>query len=145
MKYFVREISGSQELELVMQLRIKVFVEEQSIPIYLEQDGRDSVSKHVAAFVDEEVVACGRLSPAKDPKLGILSRIAVDPGNRRKGLGRKIVEGIETLAQDMGYEKLQLKPHAYLLAFYEGMGYKKVDETIESVGKHPLILMEKVF
>jgi len=144
MSYIIREIVNDAELEMVFLLRKEVFTEEQGIPAYLDKDGRDKDSRHVIALNEkEEIMAAGRLSPHPHKKVGILSRIAVSKVHRKKGLGKKVIKVLEALASEDVYEALQLKPHAHLENFYEGLGYKTLSKDEAPAGQHPLLLMEK--
>lgn len=145
MDYEIREIQTEAELKQALEIRIEVFVKEQGIPLYLEKDGKDPESKHVVAQTQHgEFAACGRLSPSGQPELGIISRISVLKVHRGKGLGKEIVKELEKIALKNAYKRVQLKPHIYLKPFYEKMDYREITQDQESVGKHALILMEKI-
>ena len=60
--------------ELVMPVRIEVFVDEQKVPIELEQDDRDTFCLHVLAIIDDQPIGTGRIDIEKGGKIG---RIAV--------------------------------------------------------------------
>lgn len=144
MSYIIRETANEVELEMVFQLRKEVFTDEQGIPVYLDKDGRDGLSRHVIALNEkEEIMAGGRLSPHPQHKIGILSRIAVSKDHRKKGLGKKVIKVLEALASEDAYEALQLKPHAHLESFYQSLGYKTLSKDEAPAGQHPLLLMEK--
>jgi len=125
----------------VLELRRIVFIEEQNIPENLELDQKDEISVHVAAFVEGQCVATGRLTPVTD-KYAVLSRIAIHKEYRSKGLGKEVVKFLEKESVLRGFKDVSLNPHAYLEDFYNRLGYKKIKD-LENVGSHPLILMEK--
>ncbi|MEM8891407.1 MAG: GNAT family N-acetyltransferase [Bacteroidota bacterium] len=144
MSYIIREIASEDEREKVFQLRKEVFTEEQGIPAQLDKDGRDKDSRHVIALNEkEEIMAAGRLSPHPHGNIGVLSRIVVSKDHRKKGLGKKVIKVLEALASEDAYKALQLKPHAHLEKFYEGLGYKTLSKDEAPAGQHPLLLMEK--
>ena len=129
------------EIEEAINLRKKVFVEEQNIPLHLEIDGKDKESIHTLATINNEVIGTGRLTI--EDKHGILSRIAIDKNYRGLGLGGKIVNRLEEEAIKQKLISLTLKPHIYLEKFYRVLGYVKYGET-EKVGEHELINMKKM-
>ncbi|MDW3648385.1 MAG: GNAT family N-acetyltransferase [Bacteroidia bacterium] len=146
MSYIIREIANELEREMVYQLRQEVFVKEQGIPAYLDKDGRDEQSRHVIVLnAQEEIMAGGRLSPHPKENIGILSRIAVSKVHRGKGLGKKVIKVLESLASEDAYQAVQLKPHLHLESFYQSQGYKTLSKDENPAGKYPLLLMEKVF
>ena len=134
-------ITSMEQLSEVLQLRREVFIEEQGIPEELEMDGKEKQSTHVGIFEEQQLIACGRLTPVNSEE-AVLSRIAVSKPFRSKGLGILIIKQLEKEAGKSGYRKLSLKPHTYLEKFYHSLGYEKVKD-VEIVGEHPLILMEK--
>lgn len=128
------------DINAAMNLRKKVFVKEQEIPLSLELDGNDGRSMHVVAINDEKVVGTGRLTIENER--GIISRIAIEKEYRSIGLGKKIILLLEQEAKDKKVKKLVLTPHKYLEEFYKSLGYLEYGNT-EIVGKHTLINMMK--
>lgn len=137
----VRVASGPEELAAAFEIRRHVFVEEQKIPSHLDADGRDRAATHVLALEGETAVATGRLV-ATDALHGVLARIAVLPAYRGQGLGRRVVEMLESEARRQGLRRLSLEPHRHLERFYESLGYGTIAGT-SVVGEHTLIKMEK--
>ena len=123
------------------EIRLEVFVEEQGIPAHLDPDGRDDSAFHVLCYKGDSVVATGRLVADEDGQ-GVLARIAVRSAYRGFGLGRRVVQKLESVAAEKGLAQLSLQPHAYLEEFYASLGYHTVPGE-EMVGAHALITMEK--
>lgn len=141
--YEIFEATSEQHLKEVIELRKEVFVAEQGIALALELDGKDDESLFsIATDVDNHVLAAGRLTLVNQRE-GIVSRIAVHQNFRGKGIARKIVTHLESLARQKGLSRLTLKPHDYLHDFYASLGYKKYGDT-EYVGEHALFNMEKI-
>lgn len=137
----IQRINNPKQLSEALDLRREVFIREQEIPEELEMDGKEEISIHVGIFKDGVLIACGRLTPVNSTE-AVLSRIAVSKASRSQGLGLKVVKSLEKEARLNGFKKLTLKPHSYLEQFYHNLGYEKVGDG-ETVGQHPLILMEK--
>ncbi len=123
------------------QVRRKVFVEEQGIPAHLDPDGFDDIAFHVLCRAGDEVVGTGRLVAVDDVK-GVLARIAVRSQFRGIGLGRLIVQELESVAITQELITLSLQPHRHLEAFYQSLGYHTIP-GIDFVGEHELITMQK--
>ncbi len=137
----LRIVSRTEELAAALEIRRRVFVEEQRIPAELDRDGRDDGAVHVLALDGDRPAATGRLvlTPSGE---GVLARIAVLPDYRGGGLGRRIVEALEAEARRRGLAALSLEPHRYLERFYSELGYETVEGT-SIVGEHELIHMAK--
>lgn len=56
-----------------------------------------------------------------------VSRLSVHPDYQKRGLGRKLLEGLEHVAQDHGIGKIEASVHELnqeVLGFYEKQGFK---------------------
>ena len=138
----IEEIQTPQALRQAQAIREQIFVAEQGIPRDLEQDGLDAASIHVLVRCDGAPAATGRLTMASEGE-GVLARIAVLPAYRGQGLGKRVVQHLETLARREGLVTVSLKPHHYLEDFYQKMGYTTVPGSFSAAGPHPLIMMTK--
>ena len=136
------EARTPEALEQTRAIREQVFAVEQGIPLDLVRDGLDASALHVLALVDDAPAATGRLTIANDRE-GILARIAVLPAYRGRGLGKRVVQHLETLARREGLAMVSLKPHQYLETFYANLGYEAVPGSFTTAGLHPLLTMTK--
>ena len=137
----VVEAITDQDLARSSEIRTKVFVEEQQIPMELDRDGLDETGVQVLVTVDERPAATGRMTFERAGQ-GHLARIAVLQEFRGRGLGRVVVQALEVLAKKRGLTELYLEPHAYLEKFYISLGYRKTADG-PMAGAHPLIVMNK--
>ena len=106
--------------QAIRAVRETVFVKEQGVPVELEMDERDLICKHVLALVDGCPAGTARLDIPKGGKVG---RLAVLANFRRQGLGRRLMQEIETIGR--GHQLPQLWCHAQKTAvpFYQSLGY----------------------
>jgi GNAT superfamily N-acetyltransferase len=77
----------------------------------------------------DAVVGCGAVR-ALGPGVGELKRMWIDPARRGQGLGRGLLEALETAARDLGYVRVRLDTHEVLVEavrLYEGHGYRPID------------------
>ena len=105
------------ELKLVRQ---EVFVFEQSVPESLEADDRDSLCQHLLALSEGEPVGTARVDWEKQGKVG---RVAVRKPWRGLGLGKRLMQRLESLARDRDVEFLWLHAQRDVIPFYESLGY----------------------
>ncbi|WP_444995655.1 GNAT family N-acetyltransferase [Aliikangiella sp. IMCC44359] len=132
---------NQDELKSAMNIRRDVFVYEQGIPEESDFDGEDEGAEHVLITVNNEAAATGRVIISKAEAQ--ISRIAVIAKYRSMGLGRKVVESLEAIAQKKGAKRFELHPHVYLQKFYEELGYQKTGGSSQ-IAKHELITMIKL-
>jgi len=82
----------------------------------------------VIAWLDGQPVGCGALRPM-EPGVGEVKRMYVEPGFRRRGVARQILEKLEEVAREKNYRRLRLEtgtlqPEA--ISLYEVCGYRRV-------------------
>ncbi len=76
--------------------------------------------------IDGRPVACGALK-FMDERVGYIKRMWVDPSVRGTGLGRRLLEALEALAEEAGCEWVQLETNRTLeeaQALYRRAGYE---------------------
>lgn len=97
----------------------------------LAAEDRDLVPPRGAflvAFVDGESVACGAVK-AIAPGVGSLKRMWVSGTARGLGIGRRILEALETQARELGLTTLRLETNRTLreaIRLYRSAGYREV-------------------
>ena len=73
-----------------------------------------------------------RMVPSKDDNSsGTLSRLAVRSQIRGRGVGRKLIHALEAAAKEEGRESLMLECQAHKRRYYESLGYRLEDDTIQ--------------
>ncbi len=120
----IRKVSTAEELQQAQEIRVRVFEEEQGFPHEVNIDGVDQAASHVLVLDGEVPVATARLTiVAEGP--GMIARIAVLPSHRGKGLGRHLVQELETMGRNDGLHTLCLEPHAHLEDFDHAFRYER--------------------
>ena len=114
--------------DTLMQLRNRVFVEEQKVSAALEVDGKDSECQHVKAIVDGLIIGTGRLLPN-----GFIGRMCVLAEYRNRNIGTMMLENLVQQALDRGHQKVLLNAQSYIIPFYQKYGFRiDSDEFIEA-------------
>lgn len=80
----------------------------------------------------------------KRPGALLLYRLAVHPDHQRHGIGRRLMAAVEDYALRNGYTEVHL--HARhtcpdLIAAYERLGYREVEDPTEPDYNHPVYLL----
>ena len=129
----VRRVETDDELADALAVRQAVFVEEQGVPEHLEVDGNDEAATHFVAHDGDRPVGAARLRPYDDSTTKV-ERVAVLESERGAGLGRELMNTVETTAADAGYEEVLLHAQVPVVGFYERLGYEVTSEEFEDAG-----------
>ena len=123
--------------DTLMQLRTRVFVEEQKVSAALEIDGKDIECQHVKAIVDGLVIGTGRLLPN-----GFIGRMCVLAEYRNRNIGTMMLENLVQQALDRGHQKVLLNAQSYIIPFYQKFGFRiDSDEFIEAGIPHRRMIL----
>ncbi len=115
------------EANEALNIRRKVFMEEQGVSYDEEIDGRDETSYHLVAFESNEPIACARFYSG-EPGQFIVGRVAVLPEYRKHGIGHEIMRAVEHWARENGVRELRLSAQDPVIPFYQDLGYELTDE-----------------
>jgi predicted GNAT family N-acyltransferase len=129
----VRRVQGEAELADALAVRRAVFIEEQDVPEHRELDGRDDEAIHVVAYDDGEAVGTARLR-ASDDVTAKVERVAVLASRRGEGIGVALMDAIEAVAVEEGFEAVVLHAQVPVVPFYERLGYEITSEEFEDAG-----------
>ena len=100
-------------------VRYRVFVLEQDVPVDIEQDARDGECTHVVAYDNQgRAVGTGRLLP--DAHIG---RMAVLSAYRGQGIGSDLLKALIHDARCQNYPEVFLSAQLHAMAFYQAHGF----------------------
>jgi predicted GNAT family N-acyltransferase len=132
----VREVLTDDELAAALELRERVFCEEQGVSFEADRDGRDREATHIVAVDGGRVIGtCRLLFRGGVARLG---RLAVEPDRRGDGVGAAILREADRLARGAGADAISLHAQTYAKELYLRDGYHErgatfVEEGIEHV------------
>ena len=118
-RFAIREVDwGIAQAEL-RQIRQRVFVEEQQVPVALEWDGLDERAFHLLA-VDTlgKPIGCARILPK-----GIIGRMAVIDEWRSQGVGKGLLGKAVDVCRTHGWQNITLSAQTHAISFYELSGF----------------------
>ena len=137
----MRLVESADDFENALAVRLRVFVQEQSVPIEEEVDDQDNEAVHAIAELKGIIVATGRLILQQFP-IVYIGRMAVDIDHRRHGIGGKPLIFLEDHARDIGGDKVILHAQEYVKSFYVSHGYEEQGEVFMEANI-PHVLMSK--
>ena len=117
------------ELYELIQLRERVFVVEQSC-VYLDCDGLDQQSWHLAGYKGHELVTYLRVLPAKlkYPEISF-GRVVTAPEHRKFGYGKDLTkQALVNIRDTFGEVSIRISAQAYLEKFYGACGFTRQGE-----------------
>lgn len=123
-------VTQEDQLKQCLNIRRKVFIEEQGVEEALEIDELDTLSAnafHVLILYRGQPAATGRLRAYKEDAAK-LQRIAVMHEYRGLGLGKQTVAALERKAKQSGFKQAILDSQCHAEPFYAGMGYKTISD-----------------
>ena len=146
--YNTKIVSTSVELEDVLELRVEVFVLEQSVPAIEEIDELDTMKAiksgrviHVMISESQLAVGTARLvlegskpGSEKIPDLPHIGRVAVKQTTRRQGIGEVLMVELQQLARTMGFRGVTLSAQSQAAPFYTQLGYSARGSVYDDVG-----------
>lgn len=137
----IEVVGDDGSLAEALAVRRAVFVDEQGVPPDREVDEYEDAATHLIARQGGEVVGTARLR-ALDDATGKVERVAVHQAYRGEGLGRRLMDRVETLARERGMGVLVLHSQTAVEGFYETLGYRTTSDVFEDAGI-PHVEMEK--
>ncbi|MCM3636967.1 GNAT family N-acetyltransferase [Sporosarcina luteola] len=118
----VKIASSEQEQADAYDVRKKVFVEEQGVPLSLEIDEFDNTASHFIVYDERQPIGAGRIREI-GPGIGKVERVCVLKEMRGKHLGNLIMHELENYAKSAEMTKIILNAQSYAVPFYEKLGY----------------------
>jgi predicted GNAT family N-acyltransferase len=128
----VRLASDATEVAEALELRRRVFTGEQGIRREADEDGRDHRALHVIAFENGALVGTCRMIITDG--VAMLGRLAVEREDRRRGVGRAVLDEAERSALAAGAMRIALHSQVPVREFYEKSGYSAYGEIFVEEG-----------
>jgi N-acetylglutamate synthase-like GNAT family acetyltransferase len=141
--YTVKLCSTAEELEAIIDLRVKILRRPWSQPRETATDELEGTS--VNAFIGNEkgqVIACGRLQENAG-KVGQIRYMAVDSAYQGQGLGKLILQFLEVEAKKLHLSKIELQARENAVHFYKANHYAIKEKSFLLWGIIQHYLMEK--
>ncbi len=115
-------------------IRHLVFVDEQQVPVEIEQDAADADAMHAVAYNRFGLaLATGRLLQHA-PGVAKIGRMAVAGAMRGSGIGRAVLDALTAAARQRGDREVLLHAQASAAPFYLRAGYVSRGAEFEEAG-----------
>lgn len=137
-KFQVEQTSWDRDKKNLIDVRTRVFINEQLVPPDLEWDGYDSDCWHVIART-EDGTCIGTARMLYDGHIG---RMAVLAEYRKQGVGSQLLETLHQIARMQGIDHVFLHAQTSAVDFYRKHGYQITSDEFMDAGI-PHVSMEK--
>jgi predicted GNAT family N-acyltransferase len=132
----VRPARDEAEVRAAMELRTRVFVDEQGVDPAEELDALDDDAVQLVGVDDSGVIATCRLRDLGSGEWK-LERMAVESRLRRLGVGARLLEGAEREVRERGAREMVMHAQRRAEPFYAAHGYTaEGDVFIEAEIEH---------
>jgi predicted GNAT family N-acyltransferase len=122
--YTIRFAQTPEEFSAVVELRRRVFRDEQAIVAGEVTDGEDRHSLQALVVIPEGAIGAGRLSPPTPARsAGHIAWVAILPAFRGRGLGTELMRALLAAADRAGMPVVTLSAQTHALAFYRRLGF----------------------
>ena len=108
------------------EIRQRVFVDEQQVPVSLEWDAADATAVHLLAEWQGQAVGCARVLPD-----GYIGRMAVLPEWRGQGIGEALLMQAIQWCQQMDVTHARLSAQTHAIGFYAQAGFEVCSEPYD--------------
>jgi len=122
-------VTTAEQLEQVRAIRAVVFMGEQKCPYAEEFDGNDACAQHILGYVGDEPAGCARIRYFGD--FAKIERLSVLSQYRRTKLKYQIVEFVENLVRQKGFNLIYGHPQKRILSFWTKLGYEVVNRNFD--------------
>ena len=143
----VKLVETEEERAAAFDIRRRVFVQEQGVPIEEELDEHDGAAIHAIAILDGVPVGTARVvyhssgdasaqasGDTPQPAEARIGRMAVDREWRRRGIAGRMLRALEDAARQKGTAEATLHAQTYVKALYAGHGYVEEGEVFLEAG-----------
>ncbi|MCC5607187.1 GNAT family N-acetyltransferase [Nostoc sp. CHAB 5834] len=132
-----------EEFPAIAAIRKSVFQEEQGVDPALEFDGKDEISEHLIAYLDDKAVGTTRIRYL-DYKTAKIERLAVLSTARRQGIGKKMmIKALEVIATK-NIPEVVIHAQEYVKILYKKLDFVEEGHIFEEAGI-PHVIMRKIF
>lgn len=127
MNIYVKKIASPAEMQQCLDIRTKVFVDGQKVPLHEERDGKDQDSDHYLLFINEQPAGVARVRFMG--QFAKIERVAILDEHQGKGLGKEIMQKIlADLQRNKAVITAKLSSQTHAISFYEKLGFSVCSE-----------------
>jgi len=135
MALVIQVVDGPAAFAEALAVRVRVFVEEQKVPIEHEQDAIDDTAHHVLGRWDGQAVGTARAFPnPADPGEAIIGRVAVLREWRGRGIASALMRHLLDWCRAGGFRGVRLHAQCAVIPLYASLGFRPIGDVFLEEG-----------
>jgi len=124
----IRTPNTLEEWDSYYDLRYRILRQPWNQVRGIERNDGDSSAIHLAYFESKSILGVGRLDILTEDEAQIRF-MAVENEQQGKGIGRLLMEHLETMAKNEGCKRSVLHAREIALPFYQKLGYQSIEKS----------------
>ena len=141
----IKKVSNQTELESIIEIRTKVFQQEQGVAPELEFDGLDEEATQFLAFWDSQAVGTTRVRII-DQYTAKIERLAVLPLFRRKGIGKELmIAALQLISEQNKSVEVVVHAQIYIAPLYQALGFTVIGEQFREANINHVKMTKQIF
>ena len=142
MNYSIQKCNDDNTLNRIINLRYDVLRKPWNKPIDTATDDLESSSINAYIELNNQIIACARLQNNGN-SVGQIRFMAVAQHQQGKGLGKKLIQHLETEAKNTQLNVIELQARENAVEFYNAFGYQIKEKSFLLWGLIQHYLMTK--
>lgn len=126
---------GSGRYKELLDLRYKILLQPLGLKFLDSFREEEANFLHIGCIENStgELIGGLILAPIDNEEIRVM-QVAVDVVHQGEGIGRKLIEYAESVAKEIGYERLVMHAMLSVVGFYEKLGFKQDGDLFEEKG-----------
>ena len=126
---------GSGRYKELLDLRYKILLQPLGLKFLDSFREEEANFLHIGCVENStgELIGGLILAPIDNEEIRVM-QVAVDVVHQGEGVGRKLIEYAESVAKEIGYERLVMHAMLSVVGFYEKLGFKQDSDLFEEKG-----------
>ena len=138
-----RLVTTEEDRAACLELRRRVFIEDQQVPVEIERDD-DASALHFLACEGELPVAVARVVEKK-PDVAKIGRVAVVASRRGEGVGAELMAFVLTTLTERGFTEVLLSSQEPVMGFYAKLGFAAEGERFYEASIPHFAMRKKLY
>lgn len=136
---------GSTRYKELLDLRYKILLQPLGLKFLDSYREEEATFLHVGCIESstDELIGGLILVPIDNDEIRVM-QVAVDVVHQGEGIGRKLIQYAESVAKEIGYEKIVMHAMLSVVGFYEKLGFKQDSELFEEKGISFIRMVKKL-
>lgn len=126
---------GSGRYKELLDLRYKILLQPLGLKFLDSYREEEANFLHIGCIENStgELIGGLILAPINDEEIRVM-QVAIDVIHQGEGIGRKLIEYAESVAKEIGYERIIMHAMLSVVGFYEKLGFKQEGDLFEEKG-----------